>query len=553
MPRSESTELTNEIQCVYLRDVCIDYTIKRAVDAWFKKTGAPIDQYWDEDLGFTITDDGLLPLNRLDNMMAGGFDLPPVTLYKSGSKYKFSNGRHRLARLLILSNCNPDYKLNSASEYVIEKNPGPPKPQKQKPRKEKTGLKHLEGQLAVKVATHRMTATYLRGRDSLYDDVRALARFNQWVQVNQELIDPSEQFVCTICGHVAFELCEHRIKPQEIEENDEADAAVLPVQQDLRHHHWSFKPISAVKKAFRMPAFDTHSHLDDRLHGFSNSHLNEDLILCDLHAYLLMNMQTSYKVNNADNRALRLAHCHKLAQRWIILNELEQQVENLHYGFRVRFTIQRACDNMQNDMVYEQRTPARNFGLAWLPGSRQKQFLFVVALLILAYHLPLVISLVYRMCQIIHISVQIFLSILTYLGATVPDMTTRIFVSASNHQSGSKHAFQCVSTEYTTRWSEPTDAPFATQSCSFMDWVMAGLTELSLNTEETLLYASIRTSQHKEEQCHYYATQAATIRLIWASPLLDTLIMQGHITIYHLSSLAFWGLIYDILALIYHC
>jgi hypothetical protein len=137
-----------------------------------------------------------------------------------------------------------------------------------------------------------------------------------------------------------------------------------------------------------MPSFDTHSTKDAALWGFSNHHLTDDLVLPELFAYILIHHQTAYMVNGCEDRALKLAHSHRLAERWLISTKNEQRSEtDLHYAVQVKFTVQRATDNMQNSMLYAQRYPARNFGLAWLPGSRAKQFFFCLVMLALFVYL----------------------------------------------------------------------------------------------------------------------------------------------------------------------
>lgn len=417
------------------------------------------------------------------------------------------------------------------------------------------GEKHFAKNIIAKTEEYKLTAVYLRGRDLMYPDEHALANFNRWVENNMTSIDASEQFACTKCGHVGFLLCAHRIDGLEEQQEAVVDEVIeqIIVPHNLRHHTWSFRPVEAIRKAFKWPSFDTHSHVDDRLIGFSNHHLNENLIVVPLHAYLLMNMQTSYRVNGTEDRALRLAHCHKLAQRWIILNEKEEQVEDLHYGVRIRFTIQRACDNAQNAMLYEERGPAQNFGLAWLPGSRVKQFMLVVMLFLALYHYSLVASLSLRVFQIASLFVQICLSILTYLGATVPDMTMRFYVSATAPPSGSEPTFECVHTEYLIRWYAPPDVQHVTLSCSFMDWVTAGMTEASLNTEEIFDQTWTHISKARDDECRSAFWEQAQIHLIWTSSRFMEYLAAGQLTSSDLLRLWWRGLVVAVKILIYHC
>jgi hypothetical protein len=55
--------------------------------------------------GFTIINDGTLPLNRMENMMNLNFNSliknEPVQLKESYDGYLIQNGRHRVARAII--------------------------------------------------------------------------------------------------------------------------------------------------------------------------------------------------------------------------------------------------------------------------------------------------------------------------------------------------------------------------------------------------------------------------------------------------------------------
>lgn len=379
------------------------------------------------------------------------------------------------------------------------------------------------------VNTDRMTRTYLRGRDKTYPDAAALARFNAWVVANVGQIDPAEQFVCLQCGHVDYILCDHSIAPEAAPVVEEV-AEIVP--RRLRHHAYTFRPIRALYESLIAPSFDTHSQSDKYLHGFSNEDITDDLIIPALFSYLAVHMQTSYRVGGADDRQLRLAHCHKLAERWLILRSEEEHVEqDHHFATRVRFTIQRAADNLQNAMLYERRNPARNFGLAWLPGSRVAQLCLVVAVLLSIIYWPITAGLLLRSWQVTTLVFNAALSILSFMGATVPDLSFRILVSATAPPPGKWHELRCVETEYSTRWAVPVgDAYAETRSCSFTDWVTAGLNEVSFQTSD--IYETIweRTLAYKDEMCGRLWLENAGYEMIWASTDLVDAIERGLIT-----------------------
>jgi len=81
---------------VNLSQIIITYRIVNAI----KKYKSDIDLS-----GFTVVDDGTLPLNRMENMMSLDFNSlienEPVQLKESFDGYRIQNGRHRVARAII--------------------------------------------------------------------------------------------------------------------------------------------------------------------------------------------------------------------------------------------------------------------------------------------------------------------------------------------------------------------------------------------------------------------------------------------------------------------
>nr|WRQ65483.1 hypothetical protein [Tolivirales sp.] len=482
-------------QWIRLSDIILDVSVLRAVNKWCRDWPG-FNPYWDEDHGFSVVDEGLLPLNRLDNMMSGSFLPPPIVIRRMGQKYCYANGRHRHARLLIHNMADLKNAVVRACDYVIEKNPGPPKRQ---PARQPAQARVAQN-IRADVRRHHTTEVYIRGRDAKYPDAAALARFNIWVQAHSQEIDPAETKVCLICGQVDLVLCAHSItQPVAVA----APAAPQIIPAHLRHHKWKFQPLKALRDSIRLPSFDTHSMSDVSLHGFSNDDLSDELIVPELFSYLTLNMQTSYVVNRVEDRALRLSHVHRLAIKWLILRDLEKKVEeDHHYNVRVRLTVQRACDNMQNDMLYGSRNPARNFGLAWLPKSNARLFLLFLLVVTALWHWQTTIGLIRRSFEVIAVVVSLIAYLLSCLAASVPDLVPRIFVSAFQHQSGSMPQYQCVSTSYGLRWSVPNgDAHVVIQSCQYTDWVMAGINEVSYLVSEILMKIWDNMQEHRVERC----------------------------------------------------
>jgi len=434
------------------------------------------------------------------------------------------------------------------------KNAGMSKPRGQanvRPQKDKTG-KHDAKNVQREIAQFKCTALYLRGRDSMYPDLPALTRFNAWVTANKDNIDPSEQRVCTKCGHVDFTLCSHSLL-EVVEQKVDEEVQIVP--RRLRHHEWSFQPVKAVKQAFQWPGFDTHSQSDERLHGFSNHHLPDDLMVPELFSYLTLNMQTSYLVNGVEDRALRLSHVHRLAQKWVIQKNLEKAIEaDQHFGVRIKFTIQRACDNKQNAMLYGERDPARNFGLAWLPGSRVSQLMLLLLVVVALYNISTTLGLMLRTLEVVSYIASATLYILKCVAVSVPDLVPKMFVSASQHQSGKELSFQCVSTDYDNRWYVPEgDAHAVIQSCSFTDWVMAGVTEVSYQSLDTYDMTWNHITKSRDDFCGRVWLELAGYRIIWAGDRLMRAMEAGQIGPLDLLRLWAWTLWAEFRLLIFHC
>jgi hypothetical protein len=119
---------------IKLSDISMDVSVFRKVNEYHRTLKKDFNPYWDEDGNFHLTDQQLLPLNRLEDMLEDNRcdgilqnnERPPIllTFDVDIAKYKYSNGRHRHARLLIINNLNGD-KILTPTDYVIEKNPGP--------------------------------------------------------------------------------------------------------------------------------------------------------------------------------------------------------------------------------------------------------------------------------------------------------------------------------------------------------------------------------------------------------------------------------------------
>jgi hypothetical protein len=75
-----------------------------------------------------------------------------------------------------------------------------------------------------------------------------------------------------------------------------------------------------------------------------------------------LGMNTSYEINGVDDRKARLAHCHKLAQRFMDERKIKPTDRtNTLFVNVVTSTIGRACDSVENRMLYAPSNPSHNF------------------------------------------------------------------------------------------------------------------------------------------------------------------------------------------------
>jgi len=220
------------------------------------------------------------------------------------------------------------------------------------------------------------TKVYLAGRDKLYATRAALDKFNTWVLAHADLIDPAEQASCHICGDVDLRLCEHHLV---------AELVVDPVVPEViaPEFHWSWNPLTQLRALFATPRFNLGVVNNKNLAGFANEHISDQMIVRPCYNYVTANMQTSYQVSGRDDRNLRLAHCHRLAMRWVeTTSNKDRLMEDTVFKNQVLITVQRACDNDELRVLYGYTDPNENFGLAWLPTSVLVRMLFYLACMV---------------------------------------------------------------------------------------------------------------------------------------------------------------------------
>lgn len=361
---------------ITLADIDIDISIVRAVNKWCTNNGfKDHNPYWDEDNGFTIVDYGLLPLNRLENMMSGTFEVPPVFLRRRGDHYEFDNGRHRIARLIINNACNSHYVL-SASEYVVEKNPGPPKktgktaattaasknPTEKSPKKgpsRKNGAPKSKAQateVAVGLATYKFTAWYTSAVSKGFKSKLALDRFNATVLQHQDEIDPTKVPVCCQCGHSDIVICSCMVEPQAPATVDLAeDGHTILIPTGPTHIKYRFDWVNRVKRMFVWPNFNVRRDINHNIGFMKNSDIPEEtMLMSSMLAYIRLGMNTSYTINGVHDRAAKLAHAKKLGLRFLDENDVElDEKTNPEFVNKFHFTVQRATDMNDDSMLFQ--------------------------------------------------------------------------------------------------------------------------------------------------------------------------------------------------------
>jgi len=238
----------------------------------------------------------------------------------------------------------------------------------QEPRKERGGEKHARNrQISVETNNYHLTEAYRRAVGSGFKSQGALERFNQWVTANAGSIDPQYVVVCGHCGGADLVLCEHFVNQKS--ENKEQDGALV-IQAPIRtHHFWTFQLIDGIKKMLVWPKFDFDSQNNKYLGGFENCDIDDENIIPDLYNHIKVRMQTSYQVNGKEDRALRLAHCQRIMHKWVESKKMNLDNDTVLTN-RAMFTVQRVCDNAENQVLYAATDPTANFLLARLPSLR---------------------------------------------------------------------------------------------------------------------------------------------------------------------------------------
>lgn len=186
----------------------------------------------------------------------------------------------------------------------------------------------------------------------------ALDRFNAdpaWAhEVNKAVIP-----VCAECGNHNVALCDHFIVPDAPKAGFYEDAAlVIPKGENFNYR---LQIADRIKRMFTWPKFFPESHVNRELNGYRNRQILDDgeLLIGELLAYIRFNMHTSYAIAGVEDRNLRLAHCKKLADRFISEKGWDKTMTPLFVN-SVLHTVQVAADNGENKMLLSENAPSYN-------------------------------------------------------------------------------------------------------------------------------------------------------------------------------------------------
>lgn len=267
----------------------------------------------------------------------------------------------------------------------VEKNPGPPKRPRQNVNRNRQNNTAAVTQIQQAVQNFPATKTYIALADKKYTTMAAVGRANRWIQANQVRIDPNEMRICTECDHGGdFYLCACSVTPlpqQQAAAVPDMHAGLYPTITVKPKPEWSDWFDDRVDPSFN---FTRQNNCD--LDGFSNGDIPDAYLIPEMFNFITGNMFVSYvNSHGVEDRRLRIEHCKRLSSRYLETNKIEITSDTM-LNNRVKFTIQRSCDQIENKMLYGEyvpqhtRNPRQSFWQAWWP-----ELLGFLALLLFGY------------------------------------------------------------------------------------------------------------------------------------------------------------------------
>jgi hypothetical protein len=151
----------------------------------------------------------------------------------------------------------------------------------------------------------------------------------------------------------------------------EDGALLLPKGDNFKYR---FMWVDRVRRMFTWPKFFPESHVNRELNGYHNRQIldNGELLVGELLAYIRYHMHVTYNVAGVEDRNLRLAHCKKLADRFLTEKGWDKDKMNPLQVNAILHTVQVAADNAENRMLLQENNPSYNLGFVpTLPHTSQ--------------------------------------------------------------------------------------------------------------------------------------------------------------------------------------
>lgn len=364
---------------VLLTDLIIDISVVEAVRAYDRIRAREVEY------DYEVCDDNLLPLRRMEAMMTDCVcQRPPIDIYRCGRLYKISNGRHRVARALIMGEISI---ATGHADFVRdggESNPGPPRVDRQR-----NGEAPRRGANPVRVAGDRdeeleairrginegrrlarrrrvlaaaevgldewqTDAAYVRLFEAGFRTPAQLDTFNNWVRANMARLSERTLQVCHQCDRVSHELCEHFL-PQQPERpaNRLAPVDLTPTLNPVRTSprlwgwaNWLIPRGTLDVRTLNQGRYAAFQTIDTR-----------ELVIPELYRHLMLKKSVKY-----ENSTQATIHLKQLAVSWMTekINPTDESVSLM------LSTIQKVRDEMDSEQLLKYRQPNRAFWMGCL-------------------------------------------------------------------------------------------------------------------------------------------------------------------------------------------
>lgn len=262
----------------------------------------------------------------------------------------------------------PQVRKNSKTtqpDHQVKNNNNYSKGGKRGTKSQRRNDKKLQERISDGVDMFSATRWYLAAVKAGFKNHQALHAFNALVRTRIDDIDPMQVPVCFECGESNAELCDHFVVGVGVSADDGAIA--IPAAQGFAIK-WRFNWVNRVQRMFTWPRFDSENLINHYNRGFDPSIIPDQEIWPELLCYIRLNLMTEYKIDGLFNRKAKLAHCQKLAQRFFTEFKIKQQ-DLLEPAIvnKIKLTIARACDQRDDQTLFKECDPRRNFWVA--PGS----------------------------------------------------------------------------------------------------------------------------------------------------------------------------------------